>query len=129
MSGLPQLAPDLTYPKDKVGPTALTKTVAANVGSTPVTVLSVSGKCVLSSLSLGGLSTTGTLTVELVIDGMTIWNTSFANTSAVLHLLDSISYQVPGDFNGYTVSSTLTLRLTQSVSSDAYCTFLVRPIK
>ena len=127
--GLPQLAPDLTYPKDKQNAQSLVKSVTATVGASPVTMLSVSGKCVLSSLALGGLSTSGTLTVELVIDGVPIWNTSFANTSSTLNLLGSVGSNVPGDFNGYAVNPTLTLRLTQSVSSSVICSFLVRPIK
>ena len=125
MSGLPQLAPDLTYPKDKTSAAVQSKQVAATVGDTPVTILSVSGKCLLSTLSLNGLATnSSTLTIELVVDGVTIWNTSFISTGVSMTLLGGT-----GDFNGYTAGSTLTLRLTQSTSSSVTCTFLVRPIK
>lgn len=128
MGSLPQLAPDLTYPKDKSGAQSLTKVVGAVVGSTPTTVLSVSGKCLLSSLSLSSLSV-GTLTIELLIDSVPIWNTTFSNTASTLYLLGNINYQFPGDFAGYIVNSTLTLRLTQSTSSSIACYFLARPIK
>ena len=127
--GLPQLAPDLTYPKSKTHAATLTRQITATIGTTPVTVLSVSGKCLLSCLYLSGLSTSGTLTVELVVDGVTIWNTSFANTYSQMNLLGGIDYSNLGDFNGYIVGSTLTLRLTQTASSSVTCNFLVRPIK
>ena len=91
--GLPQLAPDLTYPGDRVNLNLRTyKQIAginASLGLT--TALSLSGGFAVSLLRFTN-TTAELMTVKLTVDGVVIWNASFTGTgTAGQYLLGNMS--------------------------------------
>ena len=91
--GLPQLAPDLTYPGDRVNLNIRTYKQIAGIDATSglTTALSLSGKFAISLLRFTN-TTAELMTVKLTVDGVVIWNDSFNGLStAGQYLLGNMS--------------------------------------
>jgi hypothetical protein len=84
--GLPQLAPDLTFPSSLIGNFGFKSIGSINAVGSLTTVLSLSGKFYVNALRIEGL-TAETITIKLTVDGVVIWNDTWANPNTILKLL------------------------------------------
>lgn len=125
-----RLAPDLTWPGTK-NPSRGSKAVTVNPSTGLVTALSLSGKWVLSLLSIdSGVS--DTLTVKLTIDGIVIWNddVTFGGDLSLL----GIGYGAAtgdGSFVNDTLAicdSSIVLELQSTSVTSVTVNYLARPI-
>lgn len=75
--GLPKLAPELTYPADKLVGGAVYKRISAIDASAGLTtILSLTGKFAVSYMAF--LSITAEVnTIKLTVDGVIIWDTTY----------------------------------------------------
>ncbi len=81
---LPQLAPDLTWPSDKVGATQNIKSITGiNAVGALTTALSLTGKFYINYLNFNGL-TAETITIKLTIDGVVLWNDTYTSSASEL---------------------------------------------
>lgn len=95
------------------------------------TALSLTGKYAISSIGFQGL-TSETVTVEMTIDGVVIFNDTFTSATS-LSVLNSVSGTSIGTNNPATVGpviceSSLLLRIQTATASNLTLNYLVRPI-
>ena len=126
---LPSLAPDLTYPGDRLSLNLKTYKeitgINASLGLT--TALSLSGKFAISLLRFKDIST-GLMTIKLTVDGVVIWNDSFTGTGT------NSQYLLGNTSGGAGVSETiqcntsflLEIQTATDPSVDLY--YMARPI-
>lgn len=82
--GLPKLAPDLTYPSNKSSNKNYVYISGINAVGSLTTALSLTGKFSVSYLALGSVAAE-TITVKLTVDGVVIWNDTYANTATAIN--------------------------------------------
>jgi hypothetical protein len=119
--GLPQLAPDLTYPADKDGLDLFKKIIVATTAGVPSVFVSLTGKYALSFLRL---SSNNCSNFKLTIDGVDIWDDQPSVSTTNNDML--------GSFNEKDVSilckETIIIELTFSDTTNNTLDILARPI-
>jgi len=128
--GLPQLAPDLTYPLDKASPTNVhTNITGIDATGGLTTALSLTGKFVISRLHITG-TTTENITIKLTIDGIVIWNTTVAIFTSGISLLGGAgsSAASPNIDFPVQIDSSLLLEVQTITDTDITLGYLARPI-
>jgi len=125
--GLPKLAPDLTYPSDKlVGGASYKRITGIDGSSALVTALSLSGKFYINFIRFSGLIAES-MTFKLTIDGVIVWNNSFTVTATEVFLGTlpnstlSISETIQCD-------TSFLLEIQTTTDTDVTLDFLARPI-
>lgn len=92
--GLPKLAPDLTFPSSKISNANYVQITGINAVGSLTTALSLTGKFSVSYLALNSVAAE-TITVKLTVDGVVIWNDTYANTVTTVNnfigTLESVS--------------------------------------
>lgn len=125
--GLPKLAPDLTYPSTflEVRPQRQVIVSIPNPGVDYATVLSLTGKFVISSLQLTGLLSEF-WNFRLTIDGVVIWDDgkNFSNANAQI---------LGGASTGFTdtsiiCDSSFLFEVRSTTDTSVSCNYVVRPI-
>ena len=122
--GLPQLAPDLTWPSRRVSSSTLTEQVLAIDVSGVVLqeVLNKNGKFFLEALFFDSLSA-GVVSVKLTIDGVIIFNDSYTSSTADV-LVDNDS---PSE--RFEVKSNITLEYATAVDTNITLNYVLRAAK
>jgi len=123
--GLPQLAPDLTWPSAILSTTGYAKITGINAVGSLVTALNLTGKHSVSLLNFTDMNA-NTMTVKLTVDGVVIFNDSFT-CSTQLKLLGSIS-SLDGVNAEIQVSSSLLLEVQMSADASIDLNYVARPI-
>lgn len=126
-SGLPKLAPDLTYPSTLQSGTGYVRVTINAVGSL-TTALSLSGKFVVERLEFDQLLSE-TVTIKLTIDGTVIWNDTYtspaANTVYLLGLAGVAGITNPSSIR---CDSSLLLELQTTTDTSVNLQYVARPI-
>ena len=126
--GLPQLAPDLTYPGDRSNLNLRTYKeitgINASLGLT--TALSLSGKFAISLLRFGGASAE-LMTVKLTVDGVIVWNDSYTGTSTQQYLLGNTSAGA-GVSETIECNTSFLLELQTATDTSVNLQYMARPI-
>jgi len=118
------LAPDLDYPSAKNAGLDTRKQFIFDASSGLTSVLSLTGKYVISNLELSGL-TTETITIKLTIDGATIWNDTFiCSTSEDLFGSNNNTF-VPETMQ---CNSSFLLEVQTATDNNVTLAYLLRPI-
>lgn len=137
MSGLPQLAPDLTFVESRASSyspaKALSITASSAAYSTLLSVSTTSSKGLVSLLSLVS-ATAVNYYVRLTVDGVKIWDsTSVAFASGtVTPLIGAFSKSTQNTLteSGYAFNSSFLLEVKAASGAPTLaCDYLVRPIK
>ena len=127
--GLPQLAPDLTYPGDRVNLNIRTYKRIAGIDATSglTTALSLSGKFAISLLRFSSTSVE-LMTVKLTVDGVVIWNDSFTSSaSSGPYLLGNVAAgQAVSETMQCNTSFLLEIQTATDTSINLY--YMARPI-
>lgn len=123
--GIPKLGADLTWPSvsDAAGGVP---SVTFDPSGGLTTALSLTGKFAISWLELFGLTNSETYTVKLTVDGVVIWNDTFAHGSGNIYLLGTASNanpEIPISCN-----STFLLEVQSAVDTSVSLRYKVRPI-
>ena len=133
MSGLPQLAPDLSFVPG--GSRGVSWSLPSPAGAF-ATVLNVTGGAgVISLLTLGSASvSTGTLSYRLTIDGEIIWNSAMGLTSNTTnHFLGSKTASAYSNPDAFAFKQSLKLEAAFSepsaVGTSGYSEYRIRKIK
>ena len=125
--GLPRLAPDLTYPSSLTATTGYIKVTGINAVGALTTALSLTGKFAIDLLQFENI-TNESMIIKLTVDGVIIWNDTFASGGSTMSLFGSRST------NGTDVSSTMqcnsSLLLEVQTTADASIdlVYVARPI-
>lgn len=123
--GLPQLAPDLSFPANiNANDGAITVTnIDGSSGLT--TALSLSGKWSIGLLRFQSL-TSESITIKLTVDGVVIWNTALTPPSSNLVLLGNTSTSSTREF--FQCESSLLLEIQTTTDSNCQLAYVARPI-
>ena len=119
--GLPRLAPDLTYPSSLAATTGYIKVTGINAVGSLTTALSLTGKFAIDLLLFENI-TNESMIIKLTVDGVIIWNDTFASGGTEMRLFGSKST------TGTDISSTMqcnsSLLLEVQTTADASIDFL-----
>jgi hypothetical protein len=122
-SGAVKLAPQLTGFPTRTG-VSIPATIVTGIDvSSGATVLSLAGKYAVGIITLSDITNGTNITVNLAIDGETIWNETLATSGTNLALLGAAD--APEFIK---VNSSLTLTITQAGETDLTISYLARPI-
>ena len=121
--GLPQLAPDLTFPASVTGGRSTRFISGINAFNALTTAVSFSGKHLVSYLVFTGL-TAETVTIKLTIDGVVIWNSTFTSPTTLQLLGDgNPSYTEP-----FESKESFLLEIQTTSDTNVNLEYLARPI-
>lgn len=123
-----KLAPDLDFPSRLVGKNGV-EVVTIDPSAGLATALSLTGKWAVSYLVFSGL-TAETVTVELTVDGVTVWNSTFTTSDTALSLLGYTGSTTTGSINDaiITCDTSLVLRISTATDNSVNFIYLARPI-
>lgn len=130
-SGIPTLAPDLTWPNSKLISNTGYKQIAgidATAGLT--TALSLTGKFLISGLLFDDMISEA-YTVKMTVDGVVIWNDSIASvTSTALVLYGAASNSFTNSTNepGFICNTSLLLEIQSTTDTSVTLQYIARPI-
>ncbi len=126
--GLPQLAPDLTYPGDRrnLNITTYKEITGINASLGLTTALSLSGKFAISLLRFGGTSAE-LMTIKLTVDGVVIWNDSYTGTSSSQYLLGNVAGGA-GTSETIQCNTSFLLELQTATDTSVNLQYMARPI-
>ena len=82
---LPRLEPDLTFPSSLTAFAGYKTITGINTAGVLATALSLTGKFYINALRFEDVNTE-TITIKLTIDGIVIWNDTFASTNPTIKL-------------------------------------------
>ena len=126
--GLPQLAPDLTYPADRKNLNVKTYKEITGIDASGglTTALSLTGKFAVSLANF--LNTTAeSMTIKLTIDSVVIWNATFLATSGAQYILGD-----SGGGNGVAetilCNDSLLLEVQTTADTSINLQYMARPI-
>ncbi len=123
--GLPQLAPDLTYPSDKASSLGTSKAIngISAVGAL-TTALSLTGKFIIHQLAFTAL-TAESITIKLTVDSVVIWNDTF-----VCGTTESLINDITGAIvqESYSCESAFLLEIQTTADASVNLTYLAREI-
>tara|TARA_R110002153_G_scaffold47169_1_gene133393 strand:+ start:135 stop:665 length:531 start_codon:yes stop_codon:yes gene_type:complete len=127
--GLPQLAPDLTYPGDRKNQNLRTYKeitgINASLGLT--TALSLSGKFAISLLRFITIAPEP-MTIKLTIDGVVIWNDLFTGAAATSqYLLGNIQAGM-GVSEAIQCNTSFLLEIQTATDTSVDLYYMARPI-
>jgi len=125
--GLPQLAPDLTYPSS---PTtgSVTYQVITGINGTGglTTALSLTGKYAVMFLEFLSVVAEN-VTIKLTIDGVVIWNENFTSSSSIA-LFGNNSGANAGPNEILQCETSLLLEIQTTTDTSVQLNYLARPI-
>ena len=124
--GLPQLAPDLTFPATLLGQNGFANVSAIDASAGLTTALSLSGKFAINLLTFNSLSSE-VITVKLTIDGVVIWNDS-STANINLQLLGSNTRADANVPESITCNTSLLLEVQTTTDTSIGLSYLARPI-
>ena len=128
--GLPQLAPDLTFPSSLTTTSGYKTISGINAAGSLTTALSLTGKFYVNALRLEQL-TTETITVKLTIDGVIIWNDTFAAPSSIIKLFGRTGVDATNTneiVESVQCNSSFLLELQTLTDTSVTLKYLARPI-
>lgn len=129
-SSLPMLAPDLTYPNDRLQASATIKRITGIDASGGVTTaINLTGKYMVSFLRLASL-TNESLLVKLTVDGTIIWNDTITSSGTTVSLLGTeratANQTVPETVS---CASSFLLEVQTATDTSIDLWYLARPIE
>jgi hypothetical protein len=120
--GLPQLAPDLTFPANNISDTNILRSVTVAVtAGVKSTTLNLSGKFSIGSLAYTGL-VAESMTHKLTVDGVVIWD------AAKVVAGSNHSFINASDQTAYECKSSFLLEITTTTDTSVDLEYLARPI-
>lgn len=125
-----KLAPQLTgFPlRTPATPSYPTTTVSGINISTGATMLNLSGKWLINSVQLTGMTASVDTTINLAIDGTTIWNQSGINHTRTIYNLFGSSGIQEEVLEFIVCETSFVLTVTQSGNTSATVNYLARPL-
>lgn len=124
---LPRLAPDLTYPGDRVSSNApYIQVTGIDASSGLTTLLSLTGKFSITYLELNQLIAENN-TCKLTVDGVVIWNDTYA-TQTIDYLLGSRGVANIQIAESIQCNSTFLLEYETETATNITFNYLVRPL-
>lgn len=126
--GLPQLAPDLNYPANKIAVDQTIIQIAGIDGSSGlVTALSLTGKYYINFLRYSGI-TNESMTHKLTVDGVVIWNDSAVSGGSSLTLLGSTAITTQAPSETIQCNTSFLLEVSTATDTSINLSYLARPI-
>lgn len=128
--GIPELAPDLTFPSDTQNGLKTTKSVTGiDASSGLTTVLSATGKFILRHLIFTELTNADTMTFKMTIDGEVIMNdVGFSQSGTTLSII-SPALTTDGPNEEYVVNDSILVEMQTTTDTGFNMSYLLRPIK
>jgi len=125
-SGIPQLAPDLTYPADRftVNGTQYELITGIDASSGLTSLVSGTGKFIILLLETDATMAESN-TAKLTIDGVVVWNASFTAATSQNSLLSSTTL---GMSESYLVEDSFDFEYQTATDTSIDLRFLIRPI-
>ena len=125
--GLPKLAPDLDYPNRfiEIRPQRQVIVSIPSPGVDYATVLSLTGKFVISSLQLTGLINEF-WNFRLTIDGVVIWDAGQGISNATIQILGGASTVFTD--TSIICDSSFLFEVRSTTDTSIFCNYAVRPI-
>lgn len=126
--GLPELAPDLTFPSNFAGTSAgyISITGINAVGSL-TTALSLTGKFSIDLLMFENL-TAESVTVKLTVDSVIIWNDTFTASAAAVRLFGGRNTSGTDVVSTMQCKSSLLLEIQTLTDASINLIYMARPI-
>ena len=129
--GLPQLAPDLTYPSSRFqSDGTFVQIEAINPSGSLTTALSLTGgKFAISYLRFSSIPISEPLTIKLTVDGVVIWNDTYTNqTGDGLLLLGTRGGSDMGPDETIQCDDAFLLEIQTDTDTDVDLDYVARPI-
>lgn len=126
-SGLPQLAPDLTYPSTLSGSSGFVTVAGIDGSSGLTTALSLSGKFAIDLLYFAGLALES-MTFKLTVDGVVIWNSSFSVSGTSLSLFGAFNSAANSTTSSMQCKNSLLLEIQTTSDTSVTLRYVARPI-
>lgn len=126
---LTKLSPDLSYPSTKAGASNVTTITPIDTTGGLTTMLSLTGKYAVSFLLLSQLASEN-ITVKLTVDGVVIWDDTYANTATTssVFLGSSSSLSSIGSDSIIACATDLLFEVQTITASSVLFQFIARPI-
>lgn len=126
---LPALVPDLTFPSSLKVQAGYSEVTGIDASGGLTTLLSLTGKYQISMLSLADL-TAENITIKMTVDGVVIWNDTFAVPITTMSLIGLIIVPSTGAslVNGFQCNSSFLLELQTATDTSITFDYAVRPI-
>jgi hypothetical protein len=124
--GLPQLAPDLTYPSTLSGNLGFARVTGINAVGSLTTALSLSGRFSVSLLQFENI-TGEPVTVKLTIDSVVVWNDTFTASSSI-RILGSRNTDGTDVPETISCNSSFLLEIQTTADPSVGLAYLARPI-
>lgn len=129
--GLPQLAPDLTYPGDR-GSTGLLSIDVTGIdvsGGVLQEILAATGKFELKYLVITAVSLSEAVSLKLTIDGEVKWNDSYTIDATTRdELIGGVGGAQPTLLESYAVNESLSLEYATNADTNITLSYLLRPV-
>lgn len=126
-SGLPQLAPDLTYPSTLSNSSGFVSVSGIDGSSGLTTALSLSGKFAIDLLWFSGLALES-MTFKLTVDGVVIWNSSFTLLVSSLSLFGAFTSSNNSTTSSMQCKNSLLLEIQTTSDTSVTLRYVARPI-
>lgn len=125
--GLPKLAPDLTYPSSLANAFGFVRVTGIDPSGSLTPILSLTGKYAIDLIALDNM-TIENISVKLTIDGVVIWNDSFALGATNIQLFGSKTKTNTTVSSTMQCESSLLLELETIAQTSATLEYVARPI-
>jgi len=128
--GLPNLAPDLTWPNDKTSGFGHKTITGINGSAGLVTALSLTGRWLINALSFENMLAES-YTVKLTVDGVVIWNAAevvSGVTTMPLYGVYATSLSNANNEPGFICNASLLLEIQSTTDNNISLLYLARPI-
>ena len=125
--GLPQLAPDLTYPSSLSGASGQIVITGINAVGVLTPALSLTGKFAIDLLHFEDI-TPEVMTFKLTVDGVVIWNDTAAFAGAAKRLFGSQSTTGADTPSTMQCNTSLLLEVQTLTDASINLVYLARPI-
>jgi len=125
-SGLPKLAPDLSFPSTLASNGAFVRVSSIDASSGLTTLLSLTGRNILNLFVIEQM-TSESITVKMTIDSVVIWNDTFVLPGTNLRLCGG-NDATASAFDSFVCESSLLIELQTTADTDVSIEYLTRPI-
>jgi len=123
MGGLPQLAPDLSWPLDVVGKSY--RTVTGSIATDMTTVLNVTGKGAYEFMQVSNNPATVPFKIKVTVDGEIIFNTTLTSPPVGVTIIGHSTYGT----GRWLFNESLKVELYQPGSTNVTFQYIVHAIK
>lgn len=127
-SVLPKLAPDLSFPGNLVNGAGFFAINGIDATGGLTTALSLSGGAFSVSLLEFTSTASENITIKLTVDGVVVWNDTFANASSSIKLLGAKEATVSGVVSEIQCDDSFLLEIQTTADNAVNLNYLARPI-